>query len=82
VSTDGDSSRRPCKLCGMPIAFAKHSGSGRMVPLSHVRTVFVMRDDGRVEPLELPKGRRVAVSHFETCPNVGKNRGRGSQRKS
>jgi hypothetical protein len=79
---------RPCRKCGMKIAFAE-GPNGKQIPLQKIRNVYyIAADDAEARARALdPRATaddgmrydagQLYVSHFETCPNAAEfSRGR------
>lgn len=60
--------KRPCRRCGLPIEL-RLGPNGRVIPLSRVRTVYLLAGEELVKLGDERAAPPVTyVSHFETCP--------------
>lgn len=71
--SDALPSPRPCRLCGVPLIFAR-TAEGKVMPLdAKATTVYVTTDQiDLLGKTELTLGDRIAghVSHWVTCTNA------------
>jgi hypothetical protein len=60
----------PCRLCGKPIVWANSPDRKTRIPLDPRPAVYRLSEQGQAIIAERMGG--AMVSHFVTCPNVGK----------
>lgn len=60
--------RRPCKLCGRALVFARSADTGASIPLDAGSITYTLEEhDGQTVAVRS----RAMVTHFQTCPHAG-----------